>query len=438
VADAETEIHSADVSVLTSPGLSELKRLINEAEARRTTLRDALAKSKSRLDRAAARLRFAQFLVVRLFTEKAIPKLVDAANAANEEYEETGAQLEGCFVEVDFAFDEATRNSYAALVRAFEALRACQRIWDITATSEINRVAARTVASTAVKRVPVAFDFFDSEIVRSQYRAMRLGNVAGRDIQIFPGFVMMRDATRDFGLIEFREFECRLAQSHFVEEEAVPSDAEQIGQTWKKANKDGSRDRRFNDNHQIPIVRYGALVLTSPTGLAEAYQISNYDKASAFAQAVAAHKRALANLSSASDVAALPPPSGDIAESAAEEPAPAPSFVAKPRKNLGVDWILLALIVLGSVFGGVWADQHWAELSASVGSVFAGSPPAQATPTVESAPPPTPAKHAARHRTHHRPVVSSSGAPVEATPQTGATRPESSGTEPVASEPQSL
>jgi hypothetical protein len=338
----------------------------------------------------------AQFLIVRLFTAKAIPRLVEAANKASDERDQVGAHLEGCFVEVDFAFDDATRDSYAALVRSFEALRTAQRFWDVTATSAINRVAERTVASTAIRRVPVAFDFVDSEIVRSQYRAMRLGNVAGRDLQIFPGFVMMRDARGDFGLIEFGQFECQLAQSNFVEEEAVPSDAERVGTTWKRANKDGSRDRRFNDNFQIPILRYGALVLASPTGLAEAYQISSHPKALAFAQAVAAHKRALANLNNAavSDAPALLAPSEG--EEAADDHHEPPAFVAKPRKNLAVDWVVLAALVAGLGFGGVWTGQNWRQITAA----FAAPPPAEAAPTPAPAPTP-PVKDKVRHHRHH-------------------------------------
>jgi hypothetical protein len=392
--------------------LGELKQLINEVAVRRLALRDQLLKGEKALDRAAGRLQRAQFLVIRLFTEKAVPQLVEAANKADDELDETRAHLDGCFVEVDFAFDDATRNSYAALVRTFEALRAAQRIWDITAMSEVNRVAERSVASTAFRRVPVSFDFAESEIMRSQYRTMRLGNVAGRDLQIFAGFVMMRDATRDFALIEFAQFECRFAQSNFVEEEAVPSDAEQVGTTWKRANRDGSRDRRFNDNYQIPIMRYGALALASPTGLAEVYQISSHEKAAAFAEAVAAHKRALANLSTPAGAPALPTPSDEADEADDDGPAQSPAFVAKPRKNLAIDWIVLALMLGGAAFGGVWTTQHWGQLT----SGLAEPPPVAAAPA-PAPPAPVPVKHKG-HRRHHHPKASSNRAPpTEATPQ---------------------
>jgi len=60
-----------------------------------------------------------------------------------------------------------------------------------------------------------------------------------------------------------------------------------IGQTWKKANKDGSPDRRFNNNYQIPAVAYGTIRINSKTGLNEEYLISNPNATQAFAKAFA-------------------------------------------------------------------------------------------------------------------------------------------------------
>jgi hypothetical protein len=405
----EVEIKSADVGVLTSPGLGELKELINEAISHHAELTSQLAQHKKALARAAGRLRRAQSLVVRLFTAKSIPRLVEAANNALDQFDDTQSHLEGCFVEVDFAFDEATRNSYAALVQAFEGVKSAQRIWDITATAAVDRVTQRTTAASALTRVPVTFDFMEPKIIRSQYRVMRLGNIAGRDLQIFAGFVMMRAASQDFALIELSQLDCQLANSNFIEEETVPSDAERAGTTWKRANKDGSQDRRFNNNYPIPVMRYGALAFSSPSGLAAIFQISSYAKAAAFAYALDTYKRALANLNNArADPQALPGPS-DGADSREGEAEPAPVFVAKPRTGLVVDWVVLALLVAGVGFGGIWTTQHWSKTTADTPA------PAHVEAAPSAAPPQSPRiKHRSRPSRHH--AASSTSTPTRATP----------------------
>jgi hypothetical protein len=59
------------------------------------------------------------------------------------------------------------------------------------------------------------------------------------------------------------------AELSVVEPDPVPKDSRVVGQTWAKANKDGSRDKRFADNYEIPIALYGSLVLKSDNGLWE-------------------------------------------------------------------------------------------------------------------------------------------------------------------------
>ncbi len=53
----------------------------------------------------------------------------------------------------------------------------------------------------------------------------------------------------------------------FIENEAVPSDANVVGSTWHYVNKSGGPDRRFNNNAQLPVVQYGVLMLKSSRGL---------------------------------------------------------------------------------------------------------------------------------------------------------------------------
>ena len=47
----------------------------------------------------------------------------------------------------------------------------------------------------------------------------------------------------------------------FVEDEHLTNDAEVLRYTWRYVNKDGSPDRRFNGNSQLPVCKYGVIVL---------------------------------------------------------------------------------------------------------------------------------------------------------------------------------
>ncbi|PWT90630.1 MAG: hypothetical protein C5B55_09410 [Blastocatellia bacterium] len=64
--------------------------------------------------------------------------------------------------------------------------------------------------------------------------------------------------------------------------------------TRKEQGRNGSPDRRFANNYQIPIVKYGGI--TSKSGLNEVYMISNAALVEGFAAAFAAFQGALSQV----------------------------------------------------------------------------------------------------------------------------------------------
>jgi len=103
---------------------------------------------------------------------------------------------------------------------------------------------------------------------------MKLQNANGEDILLFPSFALVR-SRKDFALIDIFDLNINFSTVSFVEDESVPVDARVILHTWLKANRDGSRDKRFNDNRQIPVCSYGKLTFKSSEGLNEEYMFSN-------------------------------------------------------------------------------------------------------------------------------------------------------------------
>jgi hypothetical protein len=49
-------------------------------------------------------------------------------------------------------------------------------------------------------------------------------------------------------------------------------------------NKNGSPDKRFVGNYEIPIVSYGKLEIKSNSGLNESYSFSSFEKSEEFAK----------------------------------------------------------------------------------------------------------------------------------------------------------
>jgi hypothetical protein len=70
-----------------------------------------------------------------------------------------------------------------------------------------------------------------------------------------------------YGAIPYDDFRVEQGFSRFIEDGPVAADATVVDRTWRYVNKSGGPDRRFNNNVQLPVLRYGVLALTSSRGL---------------------------------------------------------------------------------------------------------------------------------------------------------------------------
>lgn len=86
-----------------------------------------------------------------------------------------------------------------------------------------------------------------------------------------------------YSAISYGEVQASLQDLEYVEQESLPSDATVIGKTWKFVRRDGGADRRFNNNRQLPIVRYGVVAFSSPNFIAYLI-VSSLGIASSFTQ----------------------------------------------------------------------------------------------------------------------------------------------------------
>lgn len=295
------EISSRSVETLTSENLVEFRDMIVSARNQRAIVEEDLSTAIAELNALSAEVARRRSSLLRWFYRKRIEAIdSDLLPVAANEVERLTMWKEATHIEASFETSDVAQRAYAQLVRAFEVLRSSRRIWDVTSDRVANRVMERTAAVRTVDRRPVEINFSSSDLIRFDGRALRFGNINGEDILIYPGLALMPRADGMFALVDLRELRITYAPHNFIEEEPLAEDATVVGHTWVKVNKDGSPDRRFKDNYQIPICVYGKLVFTSSTGVREEYQFSHVAAAEAFSSAFAGYAQ---SLSSAAHVA---------------------------------------------------------------------------------------------------------------------------------------
>ncbi len=189
-------------------------------------------------------------------------------------------------IKADFDTSPEAQSAFRLLEHAFNRLTQSHFVWDVTSKRAVNQSFERSIAAVSVDRTRVQPGYAKSDFVSFSGKAMRLPNAINEDIQIYPGVILMEHSDGCFALIAVSEVALSFGTVDFIEQEAVPGDTEVVGHTWAKANKDGSPDRRFANNYQIPVCRYAVLTFTSRSGLFEQFQVSNaklaFDFVSAF------------------------------------------------------------------------------------------------------------------------------------------------------------
>lgn len=286
---SQEAVASPEAEVLTTDGLEALVTSLKECYEERSSLkRDIYQAENIYHSRKTADVLSKIFLIGFI-----IPWFSKRKAEAKEELNILRASLEECVVNVGIEAEPDINEAYATLVKSFEVLMTCDTIWDLTSRMQIHKQAARSASSSGVTQEKVSFNTLDLPMLKSNHHALHMENANGGDLYLYPAFLAMISASGEFGLIDIRDLTLEYKEQRTVSYDDVPQDAEQDGHTWARANKDGSPDRRFKDNYQLPICVYGSICLSSSKGLNEEYVFSSRSKAEAFYRAFSAYQEAV-------------------------------------------------------------------------------------------------------------------------------------------------
>jgi hypothetical protein len=281
---AATEIRSASTESLGSESMAQLRRLLTDTYNERDTLTMEIAGATLESHSATSRYQsWDRGFLMKLIRKESFAARKEAADTAAAKLEELQEQLRLTALATEITLDKEQAEPYYRMRDDFAALSGCQKIWNVLADRAIDRVAERSTANTSISREPVSFSLDSCDLIKWEQKP-HMRNLTGGDMYVYPGFILYRVAKQAFALIDSREVTLTYVSTQFTETETIPTDTQIVGKTWAKANKDGSPDRRFHGNHQIPLARYGTLFFTSPDGLDVRYMCSNAPAAEQFAK----------------------------------------------------------------------------------------------------------------------------------------------------------
>lgn len=280
------EIRSVSPDLMRGGSMDGFRQLLQEAQKEEADITAEVKKLEPVAARSTRRAAsWSRGWLFKRLLPKAAARILQQAEEDAARLAELREQLALCRVRTEIEVPNELVEPYRQVIEAFRALASSAATWDTIASRATDRAAERTTATRTIDRKPVRFQQAKCRVIDFPEPVPCLRNHNGGDLFLYPGFVLVHGNGGTFAVLDVREVRLDIQETQFHEAESVPPDAQVIGHTWLRANKDGSPDRRFNGNRQIPVARYGRLTIASSNGLSEEWMASNVDAALAFGRA---------------------------------------------------------------------------------------------------------------------------------------------------------
>jgi hypothetical protein len=185
---------------------------------------------------------------------------------------------------LNYSFEGNSSQVFDDLKRSFAQLAGCRGVWRVEAEGATSDWKRNAGASTLERRKGISPSISRPPKVESNIDVPTL-SAGRRSLYFFPDRLLVYDSS-GVGAVSYADLKAQSIETRFIENDNVPSDAKQVGTTWRFVARSGGPDRRFNNNRQLPILLYGEMALTSTSGLNELFQYSVPERGIAFASAI--------------------------------------------------------------------------------------------------------------------------------------------------------
>lgn len=180
---------------------------------------------------------------------------------------------------ITYEMDDYAIEQYSKQMQSIMALNNCNKLWQILNFKKVSNQkysagAERTISRSVVKLTSKTPFYLRSNL---QFPNLKLKN---ERIFFLPDKILLVRKNK-VGAIDYKDTKISVTPIIFIEDGVVPKDTEIVGTTWRYVNKNGTPDKRFSNNRQLPKCKYGKITITSASGLNVELQASNYNIVSA-------------------------------------------------------------------------------------------------------------------------------------------------------------
>ncbi|MBQ6292460.1 MAG: DUF4236 domain-containing protein [Lachnospiraceae bacterium] len=166
---------------------------------------------------------------------------------------------------IRYGLDDNAYMRWTVFLNAFDQLKESKKIWIVEAeqrqaNSKYHSGATNSISRSKARinkvRLNKAILFIRTDVSTAVIKSRRC------TMLFLPSNVIIQKGLRQY-VLSYNQLLILSSTLDYVESERIPKDATVVRYAWKYANIDGSADKRFNNNRQTPVCRYGKVSFSS-------------------------------------------------------------------------------------------------------------------------------------------------------------------------------
>ncbi|MDP9486763.1 MAG: J domain-containing protein [Actinomycetota bacterium] len=178
------------------------------------------------------------------------------------------------------ALDPESASRFAEISEALKGLASSEMLWSVAERPEKPDKPGGIVP--APERGPARVGLLETPGISADVDVWGV-EAEGQRVFFFPeGLLLYREGR--YKAVSYGSLKVSFSNVRLGEAEGVPKGAEVVGSTWRYVREDGAPERRRSDNPEIPVVLYGLLEISGPSGLLVRLLASDRKAALSFAR----------------------------------------------------------------------------------------------------------------------------------------------------------
>ena len=161
-------------------------------------------------------------------------------------------------------------------------------VWQVDTLQNTTSQKTNGGADGSVGRIPVKFQKKTPYFMKTDATCYYV-KLKNDQVYILPDRLVIH-GKKGWGVVEYSNLDIEVVNAMFLESGNPPKDAKVVGYNWLYVNKNGTPDKRYSNNRQLPKCEYGLIGFEAKPGLCVVFYISNVQNAESFKEVISKMK----------------------------------------------------------------------------------------------------------------------------------------------------